>query len=356
MLSIFTDQLGVANFSHQNLSYDEILEIEALKRRLKPFANINLESSVEWQGESLPIYSFRLGEKRDNPNVVMVAGVHGLERIGVRVLISFLHTIASWLEWDEAIRMQLTKINLLFYPCVNPAGLVAQTRSNPNKVDLMRNAPIEASSCPKYFLPGGQRFSSRLPWYRGKKDAPMEKEAIALYNFIKRETWESPYTIVIDVHSGFGMRDRLWFPYAYSPKPFPLLAEIFAFKKLMDQTIPHHIYSIEPQSINYLAHGDLWDFLFIEQRKVHGNRIFLPLCLELGSWLWIKKNPWQLFNILGVFNPIKPHRLQRTLRRHLVLLDFLIRSTLSYTKWLNLSDEQRRMLTMQAYSHWYRKY
>ena len=48
---------------------------------------------------------------------------------------------------------------------------------------------------------------------------------------------------------------------------------------------------------------------------------FLPLTLEMGSWLWVKKNPRQLFSRHGIFNPLIEHRQQRVLRRHLALLD-----------------------------------
>ncbi|CAH2929990.1 MAG: FIG011155: Zinc carboxypeptidase-related protein [uncultured Paraburkholderia sp.] len=49
------------------------------------------------------------------------------------------------------------------------------------------------------------------------------------------------------------------------------------------------------------------------------------MTLELGSWLWIKKNPRQLFSRQGFFNPVKAHRTARVLRRHANLLDFLAR-------------------------------
>jgi hypothetical protein len=53
----------------------------------------------------------------------------------------------------------------------------------------------------------------------------------------------------------------------------------------------------------------------------------------MGSWIWIKKNPRQMFSALGIFNPVLPHRLQRTLRRHHALLDFLIRAAASHENW-----------------------
>ena len=60
----------------------------------------------------------------------------------------------------------------------------------------------------------------------------------------------------------------------------------------------------------------------------------MPLTLEMGSWTWVRKNPLQGLTSLGRFNPIKPHRLRRTLRRHLPLLEFLFHAAASYRAWL----------------------
>ena len=90
---------------------------------------------------------------------------------------------------------------------------------------------------------------------------------------------------------------------------------------------------MEPQSLQYTTHGDLWNYLFLESTKESTGHTLLPVTLEMGSWIWIKKNPRQLFSSLGIFNPVKPHRLQRTLRRHHALLDFMLRAVASHENW-----------------------
>lgn len=47
------------------------------------------------------------------------------------------------------------------------------------------------------------------------------------------------------------------------------------------QSHSHHRYIIEPQSLQYLAHGDLWDHLYL-QACAQAQRVFLPLTLEDG--------------------------------------------------------------------------
>jgi hypothetical protein len=60
----------------------------------------------------------------------------------------------------------------------------------------------------------------------------------------------------------------------------------------------------------------------------------LPLTLEMGSWMWVRKNPLQGLSSLGRFNPLKPHRHRRTLRRHMPLLEFLLHAAASHRAWL----------------------
>ena len=84
----------------------------------------------------------------------------------------------------------------------------------------------------------------------------------------------------------------------------------------------------------------------------HEQRVFLPLTLEMGSWLWIKKSPRQLFSRLGIFNPMPVHRLQRVLRSHLLWMDFLVRAAGSHRSWLPARAERARH-RQAAVDRWY---
>lgn len=123
---------------------------------------------------------------------------------------------------------------------------------------------------------------------------------------------------------------------------------------LLDRTHPfHHAYQIEPQSLHYTTHGDLWDYLYDESRQDGSStRIYLPFTLELGSWLWVKKNPWQLMRFFGMFNPILRHRLKRVLRQHTVLFDFLVRATACHAGWLP-AGTLRAQLAQEALRRWF---
>ena len=313
--------------------------------------DVRVETSVQVGSASLPVYSLAIGNSSpDVPAIGYFGGVHGLERIGSEVVLAHMRSIQTRLRWDELLHRMLERVRLVFMPIVNPGGMMLGTRANPSGVDLMRNAPIDASeSVP--FLIGGQRQSNRLPWYRGPAGAPMEAEASALCAVVERELLSRPFSIALDCHSGFGLRDRIWFPFACSSRPVEHLPEILALVELYGESHAHHRYLFEPQSRQYCAHGDLWDFLYLKSCEEAG-RVLLPLTLEMGSWVWVKKNPRQLFSRHGIFNPLIEHRLQRVLRRHVALMDFLAHAGGSVHRWIP-EGGARAVLRREAMRRWY---
>ncbi len=329
-------------------------ELTALERLIEGAPRdlqVRQACTVECAGERLPVHVLTLGNPDPGiPAVGFFGGVHGLERIGTQVLLSFLDSLVARLKWDDMLHRQLESVRLVFMPLVNPGGMRQSTRCNPRGVDLMRNAPVEASSHAP-FMVGGQRFSARLPWYRGAADSAMEAESEALCRVVREELLSREFSVALDCHSGFGLRDRIWFPYAHTAAPIQHLPEIHALKALFDQAYPHHDYLFEPQSRQYLAHGDLWDHLY-QHALGMGRGVFLPLTLEMGSWRWVKKSPMQLFSRLGIFNPLPGHRLQRVLRSHLVWLDFLSRVGCAWQDWLPAGVE-RSHHHEAALTHWY---
>jgi hypothetical protein len=305
---------------------------------------------VEAGGHTFPVLLASIGcSAPDAPTIGFFAGVHGLERIGTQLILDYMRALLRRLEWDAQLHDQLAAVRLLFMPIVNPGGMWAGTRANPNGVDLMRNAPQDAEGRVP-FLAGGQRIGPWLPWYRGS--AAMELESAALLRVVKEELLSRPLSFALDCHSGFGWDDSIWFPYARTHRAMAHLPEMFLLKTMFEQAYPHHAYQFEPQSHQYLLHGDLWDHAYDQARAPN---IFLPMTLELGSWRWIRKNPRQLFSRLGIFNPIKLHRTRRVLRRHANFLEFLSRAAFASQRWLP-HGELRAQLLLRAREHWSSKY
>jgi Zinc carboxypeptidase len=331
---------------HELTALERIIELGAGKLETRVACEVKMP-----KGDSYPVHVIALGNPDPAvPAVGYFGGVHGLERIGAGVVISYLQSLVMRLQWDSTLHKQLESVRLVFMPIVNPGGMALGTRANPNGVDLMRNSPVEArDSVP--FLIGGQRISAGLPWYRGAKSNAMEIENQAVCEVVETELLSRAFSVSVDCHSGFGSRDRIWFPYAHRRAPIAHLAEMHALKSIFVQTNSHHRYIIEPQSLQYLAHGDLWDHLYM-QSCAQEQGIFLPLTLEMGSWLWVKKNPRQLFTRHGIFNPLIEHRQQRVLRQHQLLLDFLSRAACGHALWLPKPDT-RASHHAQALQDWY---
>ena len=333
------------------LNTSSLPELADLERILAAGASRLEVSQAGCAGNSaLPVYRIAIGSRDPlAPAVGFFGGVHGLERIGAQVVIAWLHSLVVRLEWDETLHRQLESVRLVFMPLVNPGGMERGTRANPAGVDLMRNSPVDATG-PVAPLVGGQRISAGLPWYRGRSGAPMQPESSALCAAVESELLVRPFSLALDCHSGFGLRDRVWFPHACTTQPIAHLPELHALHGIFQRSQPNHPYVFEPQSRHYLAHGDLWDHLYL--RALERGALFLPLTLEMGSWQWVKKNPRQAFSRGGIFNPLIAHRRERVLRRHFGLLDFLVRAAIGAQRWLPAPDERER-LRGEALAHWY---
>lgn len=336
----------------------ELTEIERLAADLPAGVRVRVLDSVIHQGVELPIHCFEAGPKDPTtPVFLLVGGVHGLERIGTHVVTSFMKTLFSHLAWDTTHGALFKKTRLIIVPLLNPSGMLLRTRSNSRGIDLMRNAPVEATQ--PHWVPfiGGHRLGPFMPWFRGSaadNGGGLEQEAAALENLVKEAIFPAEAAISLDVHSGFGTVDRLWFPYAKSREPFPGVAEVFKLSALLERTYPHHVYHIEPQALSYTTHGDLWDYFhdsWMAKKRPAGR--FLPLALELGSWLWVKKNPRQILSLLGAFNPVIRHRYKRILRRHVALLDFMTRAAANHRQWSVASQRERQAIEEKAHDRWY---
>ena len=329
-------------------TFDEHEVLKAILRAGSTQCEIRTVGDIQAGAGSFPLLTASIGSRDPlAPAVGFFGGIHGLERIGTQLILAYMRALLFRLAWDKLLHQQLQNVRLVFMPIVNPGGMWAHTRANPRGVDLMRNAPQRAESGVP-FLAGGQTLSAMLPWYCGRPGAPMEAESTALLQVVREQLASRPFSLALDCHSGYGFDDSIWFPYAKTRRLMPHLPEMFALKTLLEQSHPHHAYRFEPQSNQYLLHGDLWDHAYDHAPPGH---IFLPMTLELGSWLWIRKNPRQLFSRHGIFNPIKAHRIKRVLRRHADLLDFLTRAAYAAPGWLPQA-ERRAQLTQLAVAHW----
>ncbi|RZO83420.1 MAG: DUF2817 domain-containing protein [Oceanococcus sp.] len=331
---------------------NELRTLETLIERHRGALGSRLRTSVPvvvGPGEGYAVHVIELGSQApEAPAVGFFGGIHGNERIGSDVVLAFLHSVLEAMQWDESLQHLLDTTRLVFMPLINPTGMARNRRATGAGIDLMRNAPVESAHA--HWLLGGQRITRYLPWYRGRRDE-LAPENRAVLSTVREKLMNAPLSIALDCHSGFGIRNYIWFPYAHSRVPIPHLAEIYALRKLFRRTYPNHVtYRIEPQCRHYMTHGDIWDALYMESLATP-ERVFLPLTLEMGSWLWVKKNPRQLFTRLGLFNPLVPHRKRRILRQHLLWFDFLTRAVHAHRRWVPDSST-RPFLAGEAWAYW----
>ncbi|TRZ58105.1 MAG: zinc carboxypeptidase [Rhodocyclaceae bacterium] len=332
--------------------FPELTELQAIISDGAASLDVRVVCEVKAGEQTFPVYVITLGNPAPAiPAVGFFGGFHGLERIGSEVVLVYLRSLLVRLSWDSVLHKELESVRLVFMPLINPAGMWQGTRANFSGVDLMRNSPVESVEGVPFMI-GGQRLSARLPWYRGVLGAPMEAESLAVCKVVEEELLVRRLSLAVDCHSGFGLHDRIWFPYAHTALPIEHLPEIHALKDIFDKTYTNHNYLFEPQSRQYRAHGDIWDYLYL-RAQARPDNIFIPLTLEMGSWLWVKKNPRQLLSRHGIFNPLIDHRLQRVLRRHLSWLDFLGRAASGYERWLPSGQNRNRHHEL-ALARWYR--
>ena len=303
-------------------------KIKQLALQHPRFFNLKTLQIINHKGQEFEQISFEIihpeAAQESLPRLILIGGVHGLEVIGTKVLVSFLEHLLEQLNWNDTLANQFKRVAVVGIPIVNPVGFENGTRCNGNGVDLMRSAPVQSEHSVVFF--GGQTFTPKLPYFMGY-DTP-ELETQSVFNFVEGMMSRSPFSLLVDIHSGFGFKDSLWTPYAQNttiPLHWPHYERL---KSIINATLRHNVYVIEKQSDSYCTHGDIWDHMYdISLRKAFH---FLPLTLELGSWTWIKKSPSSVLNVKHLFNPSKQHREKRVLRRHIPLFNVLLNIVASY--------------------------
>lgn len=131
---------------------NRILKIVKLGGKLVRLKQFGFSSKTE-EGFRFPIYVLEIGKpKAIKKNLSgLVAGVHGLETIGIRVLLDFLDDLFVRKTSVLYNEIKNGELGIVCIPILNPGGVAMKRRSNPKGVDLMRNSGVEAVKAPFFF-------------------------------------------------------------------------------------------------------------------------------------------------------------------------------------------------------------
>ncbi len=271
-------------------------------------------------GFRFPLYALEFGKAaalRRGP-AVLTAGVHGLETIGIHVVLDFLESALDKKSPDYMADLAGGDLGLVCMPIVNPGGVVLKRRSNPAGTDLMRNSGVDGESPLPFF--GGHALTPRLPYFRGRT---LEPESRALMRFLRacltttnsagNGTNGKPCVIpVLDVHSGFGIGTQVWWPYAGKKEASPDDALFRELAERLRDELGHGRYHFGPQNADYRVNGDLWDRIYdahrLERTSDGGGNALLPFTLEIGTWKDVRESPKRLFDRRKLFNPNGKHK------------------------------------------------
>jgi len=111
----------VSHFSGLLPELDELLELSPL---IGEFGSLKILGEVRYGDHVFPLLGVVLGTlDKSAPTFSVCAGVHGLERIGGQVTLSYLRTFLNFLQWDKSTQDTLRKSRLVFFPIVNPVGM-----------------------------------------------------------------------------------------------------------------------------------------------------------------------------------------------------------------------------------------
>ncbi len=221
--------------------------------------------------------------KDKNPKVLFTSLIHGLEVIGLEVLLELVRRLTRGYGKDEHITFLVKKRESWFIPIINPDGFAQKKRKNAKGVDLNRNFSVGFSSRgilnkwnKWFFYPGPYPLS--------------EPETKAVKKFIQRHD----FALSLSLHSFTGLIN---YPYGHTKKNTKDHRLFLTIGKEMQKRLCGD-YKLRKLSWFYRLGGSLEDELY----ERHNTLSFL-LETSKGELSLIKPSTW--FDPFEWFNPKK---------------------------------------------------
>ena len=111
-------------------SYARVHHYPDLLRRWRKISRAaGLKMSKIISSDGLPVYEVKSSALTQTNGIYLSAGIHGDEAAGVEGLV----------RWAEVNLAKLSKLPLIFFPCLNPWGLIHNSRNSQSGDDLNRS-------------------------------------------------------------------------------------------------------------------------------------------------------------------------------------------------------------------------
>lgn len=227
-----------------------------------------------------PILAVRLAAGPSERRILFVGGIHGLERVGVAMVLHLLGTLLRGYGGDPRITSLLGRVEVWGVPLANPDGYAAGRRPNARGVDLNRNFGVGFATSP---LATWRRW----PFYGGPSPYS-EPESQALKAFAERQR----FAIALSFHSFGGLIN---YPYGHTRRPPPDAPLLRAIAQEMRRRQPYERYAVRPLSWLYCPRGCLEDDLY----ESDGTLAFL---LEMMPYFPRLLRPAMLWHRAAWFN------------------------------------------------------
>src|SRR5690606_19939965 len=89
----------------------ELVQLERTLTEAPAQFAAQVETRIHTRELNLPLYRIEIGQPaKDRPVFLLVGGVHGLERIGTQVILSWLQALSSRLRWDRHLENLLEQV------------------------------------------------------------------------------------------------------------------------------------------------------------------------------------------------------------------------------------------------------
>ena len=116
--------------SEESFSYARVHNYPDLLRRWRKISRAaGLKMSKIISSDGLPVYEVRSPALTQTNGIYLSAGIHGDEAAGVEGLA----------RWAQVNLTQLSSLPLIFFPCLNPWGLIHNSRNSQSGDDLNRS-------------------------------------------------------------------------------------------------------------------------------------------------------------------------------------------------------------------------